>query len=74
MCSTERNRDLARADVSAMVGTSPNEIRKTYRNFIKEATDGLNRVQEQAWIAQGLDKDGTPQDGYSAVERTAMLP
>ncbi len=57
-----------------MVGTSPNEIRKTYRNFIKEATDGLNRVQEQAWIAQGLDKDGIPQDGYSAVERTAMLP
>jgi site-specific recombinase XerD len=47
-------------DVSAMVGTSPNEIRKTYRHWIKEATDRLDRVQEQVWIAQGLDKDGNP--------------
>ncbi len=47
-------------DVSAMVGTSPNEIRKTYRHYIKEAVDRLDRVQEQAWIAQGLDKDGNP--------------
>jgi integrase len=47
-------------DVSAMVGTSPNEIRKTYRHFIKEAVERLDRVQEQAWIAQGLDKDGNP--------------
>jgi len=41
-----------------MVGTSPNEIRKTYRHWIKEATDRLDRIQEQVWIAQGLDKDG----------------
>jgi integrase len=47
-------------DVSAMVGTSPNEIRKTYRHWIKEATDRLDTVQQQAWIAQGLDKDGNP--------------
>ena len=47
-------------DVSALVGTSPNEIRKTYRHYIKEAVDRLDRVQEQAWIAQGLDKDGNP--------------
>jgi site-specific recombinase XerD len=47
-------------DVSSMVGTSPNEIRKTYRHFIKEAVERLDRVQEQAWIAQGLDKDGNP--------------
>ena len=47
-------------DVSAMVGTSPNEIRKTYRHFIKEAVDRLDRVQEAAWIAQGMDKDGNP--------------
>jgi len=45
-------------DASAMVGTSPNEIRKTYRHWIKEATDRLDRVQEQVWIAQGLDKHG----------------
>ncbi len=48
-------------DVSAMVGTSPDEIRKTYRHWIKEATDRLNRVQEQAWLAQGPDHDGNPQ-------------
>jgi integrase len=47
-------------DVSAMVGTSPNEIRKTYRHWIKEAVDRLDRVQEQAWMAQGLDRDGNP--------------
>jgi hypothetical protein len=51
---------LARADVSAMVGTSPTEIRKTYRHYIKEATDRLDSVQEQAWLAMGLDKDGNP--------------
>jgi integrase len=47
-------------DVSAMVGTSPNEIRKTYRHWIKEATDRLDEVQQQAWIKQGLDADGNP--------------
>jgi integrase len=47
-------------DVSHMVGTSPNEIRKTYRHWIKEATDRLDDVQQQAWLKQGLDKDGNP--------------
>ena len=47
-------------DVSHMVGTSPNEIRKTYRHWIKEATDRLDRVQEQAWLSQGLDRHGNP--------------
>ena len=54
-------------DVSALVGTSPNEIRKTYRHYIKEAVDRLDRVQEQAWIAQGLDKDGNPVDRHDSV-------
>jgi integrase len=48
-------------DVSAMVGTSPTEIRKTYRRWIKEATDRLDQVQEKMWIAQGLDAQGNPQ-------------
>ena len=47
-------------DVSTYVGTSPNEIRKTYRHWIKEATDRLDRVQEQVWAAQGLDREGNP--------------
>jgi integrase len=47
-------------DVSAMVGTSPNEIRKTYRHWIKAAIDRLDDVQRQAWAAQGLDQDGSP--------------
>jgi integrase len=45
-------------DVSTMVGTSPNEIRKTYRHYIKEAVDRLDREQERSWLAEGLDKDG----------------
>jgi integrase len=49
-------------DVSAMVGTSPNEIRKTYRHWIKEATDRLDEVQQQAWIKQGLDAEGNPRE------------
>ena len=47
-------------DVSHMVGTSPNEIRKTYRHFVKEATDRLDEVQRQAWVKQGLDEQGNP--------------
>ena len=43
-----------------MVGTRPDEIRKTYRHFIKEAIDRLDREQEQAWLGEGLDKDGNP--------------
>jgi hypothetical protein len=33
---------------------------KTYRHWIKEATDRLDDVQQQAWLKQGLDKDGNP--------------
>jgi integrase len=47
-------------DVSLLVGTSPTEIRKTYRHYIKEAIDRLDREQEQAWLAQGLDREGNP--------------
>jgi len=45
-------------DVADMVGTSPEEIRKTYRHWIKEAEDRLDEVQKQAWLAQGLDENG----------------
>ena len=45
-------------DVADMVGTSPKEIRKTYRHSIKEAEDRLDEVQRQAWLAQGLDMNG----------------
>jgi site-specific recombinase XerD len=37
-------------DVADMVGSSPNEIRKTYRHWIKEAEDRLDKVQRQAWF------------------------
>jgi hypothetical protein len=47
-------------DVADMVGTSPKEIRETYRHWIKEAEDRLDEVQRQAWLAQGLDKNGNP--------------
>ena len=50
-----------------MVGTSPNEIRKTYRHFIKEAVDRLDAVQQQAWLKQGLDADGNPQSNQKQV-------
>lgn len=45
-------------DVADMVGTSPEEIRKTYRHWIKEAEDRLDEVQRQEWLAQGLDANG----------------
>jgi integrase len=47
-------------DVADMVGTSPKEIRKTYRHWIKEAEDRLDEVQRQAWLAQGLEENGNP--------------
>ena len=47
-------------DVADMVGTSPKEIRETYRHWIKEAEDRLDEVQRQAWLAQGFDKNGNP--------------
>jgi integrase/recombinase XerD len=52
-------------DVSAMTGTSPNELRKTYRHYIKEAVDRLDVVQRQVWIKQGLDRNGNPQPGMA---------
>ncbi len=45
-------------DVADMVGTSPNEIRKTYRHWIKEAEDRLDEVQREAWLKMGLDENG----------------
>jgi hypothetical protein len=50
-------------DVADFVGTSPDEIRKTYRHWIREAEDRLDRldeVQRQAWFAQGWDRNGNP--------------
>ena len=49
-------------DVADMVGTSPEEIRKTYRHWIKEAEDRLDEVQRQAWLAQGLDENGNAKE------------
>jgi integrase len=45
-------------DVADMVGTSPEEVRKTYRHWVKEAEDRLDEVQRQEWLAQGLDENG----------------
>jgi integrase len=45
-------------DVADMVGSSPNEIRRTYRHWIKEAEDRLDEVQREAWLKMGLDKNG----------------
>ncbi len=45
-------------DVADMVGTSSNEIRKTYRHWIKEAEDRLDDVQREAWLKMGLDENG----------------
>jgi integrase len=45
-------------DVADMVGTSSNEIRKTYRHWIKAAEDRLDDVQREAWLKMGLDKNG----------------
>ncbi len=45
-------------DVADMVGSSPEEIRKTYRHWIKEAEDRLDEVQREAWLTMGLDENG----------------
>lgn len=45
-------------DVADMVGTSPDEIRGTYRHWIKEAEDRLDEVQREAWLKMGLDENG----------------
>lgn len=47
-------------DVADFVGTSPDEIRKTYRHWIKEAEDRLDEVQRHEWLAKGLDENGNP--------------
>jgi len=47
-------------DVADFVGTSPVEIRKTYRHWIKEAEDRLDEVQRQEWLAHGLEENGNP--------------
>ncbi len=47
-------------DVADMVGTSPEEIRETYRHWIKEAEDRIDEVQRQEWLALGLDEKGNP--------------
>jgi hypothetical protein len=42
------------------VGTSPNEICRTYEHWISEAMHRLDNVQKQAWMAPGLDEEGNP--------------
>jgi len=58
--STTLASGVSAEDVSKMVGTSPEEIRKTYEHSIKEGTDRLDRVQEKMWLDRGLDKHGNP--------------
>ena len=45
-------------DVADMVGTSPKEIRKTYRHWIQEEEDRLDEAQREAWLRMGLDENG----------------
>jgi integrase len=47
-------------DVADMVGTSPKEIRKTYRHWIQEEEDRLDEAQREAWLKMGLDENGNP--------------
>ena len=47
-------------DVADMVGTSPKEIRKTYRHWIQEEEDRLDEAQREAWLNMGLDENGNP--------------
>jgi len=60
MCSTERNRDFVESGCFHDGRHQSNEIRKTYRHYIKEAVDRLDREQERSWLAEGLDKHSSP--------------
>jgi hypothetical protein len=48
--------------VADMVGTSPKEIRKTYRHWIQEEEGRLDEAQREAWLRMGLDKNGNPKN------------
>ena len=50
-------------DVSKMVGTSPQEIRRTYEHWIREAEDRLDALQSEVWLKQGLDENGNEVKG-----------
>lgn len=56
-------------DVADFVGTSPDEIRKTYRHKIKEAEDRLDEVQRQEWLYQGLDENGNQKADQIHLEK-----
>jgi integrase len=45
-------------DVALMVGTSPQEIRKTYQHWIRETEERLDEQQKQEFLSQGLDENG----------------
>jgi integrase len=45
-------------DVALMVGTSPQEIRRTYQHWIRETEDRLDEQQKQEFLLQGLDENG----------------
>jgi integrase len=42
-------------DVSKMIGTSPQEIRKTYHHWIKEDDARMDAIQDKIWQERGLD-------------------
>jgi integrase len=60
-------------DVADFVGTSPDEIRETYRHWIKEAEDRLDEVQRQEWLAKGLDENGNPKTGEVHSDETSHI-
>jgi len=47
--------------VALMVGTSPQEIRKTYQHWIKDAEDRQDALQSKVWLDKGLDENGNEQ-------------
>jgi integrase len=50
--------------VSLMVGTSPQEIRKTYQHWIREAEDRQDALQAEVWKKQGLDSNGNEKSNH----------
>jgi integrase len=42
-------------DVSKMIGTSAQEIRRTYHHWIKEDDERMDAIQDKVWQEQGMD-------------------
>jgi integrase len=47
-------------DVSDMVGTSPAEIRKTYKHSLAKGNERKDALQAAVWVTMGLDEYGGP--------------